>query len=88
MSQTHLILDVSQSYMGTNYSVFLQLGVSTVCKRLSEAVRFYVAKGVCTSLVYTPIQLLVWELPLGVLVLHSESKQGSRVGEGIREGAE
>ena len=36
---------------------------------------------VCACVGYTPIQLLVWELPLGVLVLHSAGKLGSIVGE-------
>lgn len=38
----------------------------------------------CACVVYKPTQILAWELPLGVLVLHSESNTREDSGGGER----
>ena len=48
-----LSLDMCRSCLETNYSLFPQLGVSTVCKRLSEAVFSHECGGVCMCDLHT-----------------------------------
>lgn len=69
---------------GTCLSLLLQLGVSAACKYYWRLCVLTFSKRVCVCVVYKPTQILAWEPPLEVLVLHTESNNREECGGGER----